>query len=102
MRAVDVDVHRREAILKTLRDEALGCQVITLGELMAADDAEYTGVVLETSGMKMNLIQQVQDASKTPLGVFERDPPHDAVDLVAQRQQVVRQIAAILPGDAGN
>src|SRR5262245_22911646 len=99
MRAVDIDVHRREAVLKTLGDEALGCEVIALSELVTANDVEYAWVALKASGVKMYSVEEMGNASKATLRIFERYPPHKAVDLIAQRQQVLGQVAAVLAGD---
>src|SRR5262249_27887692 len=84
MRAVYVDVHCREPILKTLGNEALRRQVITLVEFMTADDIEDTRVTLQAAGMQLKPVEQVTDARKSALRIFEGDASDDAVDLVAQ------------------
>src|SRR5689334_10322215 len=83
VRAVDVDVHRGEAILKTLRDKALRGQMVALIKLITADYAEDAGITLQTPRVNMNPIDQMQNSSEMPLGIFERDPARDAVHFVA-------------------
>src|ERR671939_1236875 len=46
VRAIDVHVHRREAVGKTLRDETLRREVVTLVELVLAEHVKNAGVTL--------------------------------------------------------
>src|SRR5262249_4655427 len=96
MRSVNVNVQRREAILKALGNEALRGQVITFRELVATNNAEYAGITFETACVKLNSIEHMGDSGKAALGVFERHPAYNAVDLIAQRQQVLDQVTAVL------
>src|SRR5688572_21913556 len=52
MRAVDVHVHRRKAVGKAFRDETLGRQVVTLVEVVLAQDVENTRITFETRRME--------------------------------------------------
>src|SRR3954466_48455 len=99
MRAVDVDVHRRKAILKTFRDKALCRQVVTLVELVTTDYIEDAGIALQTGAVKLNPVEQVRDPREPAFGVFQRTAAHDAVNFVIKREQVLREIAAVLAGD---
>ena len=48
MSAVDVRVHRRKAVSKTLGNERLRRQVITLIEVVAADHVEDRRIAFQT------------------------------------------------------
>lgn len=102
MRAVDVCIHRREAIGKTLRDKRLGRQVVTLVKLVAAKDLKDAGITFQAAGMKRQPIQQMTNASKSALRIFERHASDDSMDFISERKQMLRQIATILTGDAGD
>ncbi len=52
MRTVDIGLHRREAVIETLSDEALRGEVVALVELVAAENMEQAGVALQRSGMQ--------------------------------------------------
>src|SRR5689334_20564972 len=52
MRAVDVHVHRRKAVGKTLRHEALRREVITLVKVVLAQYVKDAGVTFETRRMQ--------------------------------------------------
>src|SRR5262245_15930089 len=73
MRAVDVRIHRREAVAKTFRHETLRRQVITLSKLVLADDVKDRRVTLETRRVQHNLVEQMPDARETSLRILERD-----------------------------
>jgi hypothetical protein len=102
MRAVDVHVHRREAVGKTLRDETLSGEVITLVEIIFTENVEDTGVTFETRRMQRHSIDQVSDTAEPLFGCFEGDPAHEAVDFVAEAQEVVSEITAVLARDSSN
>jgi hypothetical protein len=42
------------------------------------------------------------DPRKAVLGIFDGDPAHDAVNLIAFFEEQFRQIASILSGDTSN
>jgi hypothetical protein len=100
VRPVDVRVQRREAVGERLGDERLCGEVITLVELVLAEDAEERGVGLKTPGVDGDAPQQVRDAGETTRRVFERDAADDAMHLVAFVEQVLGQVRAVLPRDA--
>src|SRR5687768_12170874 len=76
--------------------------MITFIELIAARYAEQARVTLETARVQLQLIQEVMDTCEPTLRVLERDAAHDAVHLVAEPEQVLREITAVLPGDTGD
>lgn len=71
MRAVDVRVHGREAIGKTLRHEALRRQVVTFVKLMPTDDVKNAGVALEACGMQCYLVQQMLNPAQSAMWFFQ-------------------------------
>ena len=99
MRAVDICVHGRKAVGKTLGHETLRRQVITLLEIVLAEDVEDARVTLEIRRMQRYAVQQVTDATEPRLGRLERHAPHESMDLISQSQQILGQITSILPGD---
>lgn len=52
--------------------------------------------------MNRHPLEQMRDSHEASRGVFKRHPPDNPVNLVAQREKVFSQIAAILTGDACN
>lgn len=102
MRAIDVCIHRREAIGKTLRDKRLGRQVVTLVKLVATDDVKDAWVTFQTACVQRQPIQQVTDARESALGILEGHTTHHAMDFISERKQMLRQIATILTGDTGD
>ena len=50
--------------------------------------------------MEPDAVERVADAAEAAVGVFERDAAHEAVHLVAVFEEVLGQVAAVLPGDA--
>ncbi len=102
MRAVDVRVHRREAIGKTLGDKTLGGEVVALVKIVATDDMKNAGITFQTCGMQSDLVQEMRDPVSASLGGFQRDAANEAVNLVTPRQKLFRQIAAVLSGDSSD
>jgi hypothetical protein len=80
----------------------LGRQVITLVKLVAAKDLKDTGIAFQAAGMKRQPIQQMTDASKPALRIFEGHTTNDSMDFITERKQMLCQIAAILTGDTGD
>src|ERR1051326_7931926 len=102
MRSVDVNVHRRKTVLKTLIDEALRGEVITFIKFVTADDTENARIALQTSRVELDTIQQVCDACESALWIFQRNASHNAMDLITQREQIIRQVTSVLAGDTGD
>ena len=73
MGAIDVCVHRRESVGKALGDKTLGGKMVALIELIPADDMKDGWVTLQASGVKLNAIQQVLDATKASLRILQRN-----------------------------
>jgi hypothetical protein len=102
MRAVDVHIHRREAVGETFRDETLRGQVVTLVEIVLAQNVENAGITFETRWVECYAIEQVGDATETSVGRFEGDAADESVHFVAEAQQVVSEITPVLAGDTRN
>src|ERR1700694_4762118 len=98
MSAVDVRVHRREAVCETFADETLRSKVIALVELVLTDDMEDAGVALEARRMKHPVVQKMFDASQAKIRRFERDVPDESVHLVPEAEEMFGQVAAVLAG----
>src|SRR6185369_13620162 len=71
--AVDVCIHRREAVARTFRHESLRRAVIALGELVLTHDVEYRRITLEACRMQDDLVQQVREAREASLRIFQCD-----------------------------
>src|SRR5690349_16169965 len=52
--------------------------------------------------MEHDLVQQMRDAREASLRILQRDAANQSVNLVAERQQVLRKVTSVLSGDAGN
>src|SRR5438045_3877215 len=102
MRSVDVNVHRREPVLKTLIDEALRGEVITFIKFVTANDTENARIAFQTSRVELDPIQQMCDARESALWIFQSHAPDDSMDLITQREQILRQITSVLGGDTGD
>ncbi len=100
MRAVDVDVHRREAVLKTFGHETLRSQVIAFIKHVTTEDVKDARIAFNTRRMKLKPIKQMRDATKPSLRIFHPDAAHQAVNLVAEIQKMFGQIASVLARDA--
>ena len=100
--SVNVRVHRRETIGKTLRHETLSCEVVALVEVVTTDDMENARIAFQACGVQDDLVQKVSNPFRSPLRCFQRNAPHQPVDLVASLEQLFRQITAVLTRDAGD
>src|SRR5713101_794438 len=102
MRAVDVDVQRREAVLKTFGHETLRSEVIALVKLVLTEDVKDTRIAFNTRRMKLKTIKQMRDAPKSSLRIFHSDAAHQTMNLVAETQKMFGQITSVLARDAGD
>src|SRR5436190_10520236 len=100
MRSIDVRVHRRKPIRKTFSDKALRSEVVTLIELVTAQDMKNAGITLEIRGMQNQLIQQMSNSAKSLLRRLESHSSNQTMDLIVQAEQVFGEITTILSGDA--
>ncbi len=100
MCAVDVDVHRREAVLKTLGHETLRSEVIAFIKRVLAEDVKDARIAFNTRWMKLKTAEQVRDATKSSLWVFDPDAAHQTMNLVTEAQKMFGQIASVLARDA--
>src|SRR5437016_6854990 len=102
MRPVDVNVHRREAVLETFSYETLRGQVIALIKLSTTDYAEDARIAFQTSRVNLNSIHQMQNASEMAFRIFEGNAARNPMHLVSQRQKIVCKITSVLAGYSGN
>ena len=91
--------------LKTHRYMALGAEVINLIGLHLLDDPDEVGAVGKVAVVEhqariayMGILVEVVN----PAGVEAAGTPLDPMNLVALLKQQLRQVAAVLPRDAGN
>ena len=52
--------------------------------------------------MECQIVEQVSNATKPALRIFESNPPNQPVNFVSERKQVLRQVTSILSGNAGD
>src|ERR1041385_6340613 len=83
MGAVDVDVQGRETIGKTLGNETLRSQVITLIELLTDEYVKDARVAFQSCSVEHQPILKIEDSLKSLLRRFERDSSHQAVDFIS-------------------
>src|SRR5438067_8680517 len=102
MRAVDVCIHRREAVSKTFSDEALSREVVTLIKFVLTDDVEDARITLQARGVQLQPIGEILNARESSRRIFERNSSDQAVHFIAQAEKMFRQIAAVLAGNPGN
>src|SRR5687768_5078720 len=102
MSAADVGAHGGEAVGKALGHETLRRQVIALIELMPADDVEDAGIALQAGRVQDQPVEQMGDAAESTLRILQRYAPDDSMHFISAIQQILGEIAAILPGDPGN
>src|SRR5262249_25035384 len=87
---VDVCVHRREAVEKTLRDKALSREVVTLVKRVLAEHVKDARIALQTRRMKNHSVYNLCDTIKAPIRILERDSSNHPVYFITQTQQVLR------------
>jgi hypothetical protein len=102
VRAVDVRVHRGETVGETLGHETLRGQVVALVVVVTADHVKDAGIALQRGAVQLEPVEKVGDAAEAEVGRFERDAAHEPVDLVAEIEQMLRDVASVLSGDAGD
>src|SRR5829696_7637081 len=100
--AVDVHVHRREAVGKTLSHEALRREVIALIEIVFAEYVENAGVTLQAGWVHGYAIEYMGDATEPGFRRLKSHTAHQAVHFVTQTQEIVSEVATVLTGDSGN
>src|SRR5947209_4956410 len=76
MSAVNVCIHRRESVGKTLCDETLGGEVIALVEFMTAHDVKDTRIAFQAGRMQRESVHQMCDAAKPALRILQRHAAH--------------------------
>src|SRR5262245_27449278 len=97
--AIDVCVHRREAIGKTFRDKTLRREVIAFVKLVLRDYVKDAGIALEARRVERQSIKQVRDSREMAPRIFQSHATNQAMNFIAQGQEQFRQIAAILTAD---
>ena len=99
-RAQRVGLHRELRNLKADAHMALRREVVDLVWLDLAQDAVDRRDVEHVAVLVVQTASDVLQARLLMLG--DRVASDQPVDLVAKREQVLRQVGAVLPGDAGN
>src|SRR4051794_23124881 len=94
---VDVRVKCRKAVVKTLRHETLCREMITLVKFFPAQHLKHAGKALQTRWMKMYFAEDVGNTAEPSLRVLECDAANESVHLVAEIEQILGEIAAVLP-----
>jgi hypothetical protein len=74
--------------------------VVTLVEVVLAQDVKNTGITLETRRVQCYAIEQVTDATEPRVRGFECYSPDQSVYFVTETKQVIGQVAAVLAGDS--
>src|SRR6266436_3757651 len=80
--AVDVCIHRREAVGKRFGDETLRSQVVTLVKLMFGQDVKDRGVALKACRVKRDPIEQVLEPGKAPGRILKSDTSNETMHFV--------------------
>src|SRR6185436_17391813 len=83
-------------------DERLRGKVVALVEFMAADDVENAGIAFQAGRMQRYAVEQVLDAGKASLRIFQRHPSHQPMHFVSEIEQVLSQVTAVLARQTGN
>ena len=95
-----VDVGRELRHIEADLHMALGGQVVDLVRPHAANDREQAHRIAHIAIVQVEIRVALQVGD--PLAVIDRRPADDAVHVVALAQQKLGQVAAVLPGDAGD
>src|SRR5262245_17456942 len=102
MRPIDVGVHSRESVGETLGYKTLRREMITLIIFLLAENMEDARIAFQTRGVQLDSIQQMGNSAKPAVGVFYCDAADYAMYVVSFRQQMLNQIATVLPGNTSN
>ena len=102
MGAVDISVEGRELVIERICHEALRGQVVAFVRLHGRNHAEGAGIALGRGGVQDQLIADAGDPREPVFGVFQRHPADGSVYCVAFGNKQLRQIGAVLPGNAGD
>ena len=100
MRPVDVRAERRKRIVKRIRHETLGSEVIQLIRLNIADHVEQAWKILKAARMQLDLIPNVFQPDKSVSRIFQSDAAHESMNLVALLQEKFRKVGAVLAGNS--
>ena len=73
--------------------------MIALIKIVPADDVKYAGITFKARWMEYDSVDQMRKALRSSLRHFESNATHQSVDFIAAFEQLLGQIAAILPGD---
>src|SRR5689334_3320324 len=82
MCTVNICIHRREAVMKTLGDETLRSEVIALVKIILTDNMKDGRVTLQARWVKSYLLEQMFDPAKPSLRIFQRDTPDKTMHFV--------------------
>lgn len=52
--------------------------------------------------MKLNAIEQVTNARESSLRILKRDASNQPMHFISERQEILREVTAVLSGDARN
>ena len=102
MAPIDVGVHSREPVGETLGYKTLRREMITLIIFLFAEDMEDAGVAFQARGVQLDSIQQMGNPAESVVGVFNCDAADYAMHVVPFSQQMLSQIATVLPGNTSN
>ena len=83
-------------------DEALGGEVVDLVRLDVAQDADEAGDIDEVAVDEFDLIEDAEPAQALADHVRRGGAAHEADDAIAFAEQELREIGAVLSGDAGD
>ena len=101
MGAVNVRIHRREAICKTFCNKALSCEVITFVEMRATELLKDGWVTLQTANAT-GCGQDMSQAGQSMCLILESYSAHKPMDLISKIKKILGQITPILSCDTGN
>src|ERR1022692_2810888 len=100
--AVDVCVERRKLVVERIAYEALRREVIAFVRHHLSNQLIDTGEAFERRGMQGDTVPHGAQPVQPVLRILQGYAPDGAVDLVAFREQKLREIRSILPGDSGD
>ena len=74
--------------------------MVAFVEVMSTDHVIDTRITFKASWMQRHLIKKMRDALEATLRILQRHSTHKSVYLVVERQQMLREVAAVLPSYA--